>query len=290
MKVLLTGANGQLGYELQKTCPQDIELVCTDYYTLDITNTQQIDNTIARYQPDCMINAAAYTAVDKAENDKDAAWALNATAPGLLAKSCAQHAIKFVQVSTDFVFDGQQSTPYSPETTCTPLSEYGKSKLAGEQAALEHASNALIVRTSWLYSAHGNNFVKSMIRLMNERDELGIVYDQVGSPTWADTLAHSLWSLITQNTQGIVHCSDNGVASWYDFAVAIQEEAQQRDLITKPANIKPIRSADYPTPARRPAYSVMGKQATEHALGKPLPYWRTSLRSMLDELKQISDT
>jgi dTDP-4-dehydrorhamnose reductase len=290
MKVLLTGANGQLGYELQKTCPKNIALICTDYDTLDITNAQQIDNAIAQHQPDCIINAAAYTAVDKAENDKDAAWALNAAAPGLLAKACTQHAIKFIQISTDFVFDGQQSTPYLPEATCTPLGEYGKSKLAGEQAALEHAPTALIVRTSWLYSARGNNFVKSMIRLMNERDELGIVYDQAGSPTWADTLARCIWSLIEQNARGIIHCTDNGVVSWYDFAIAIQEEAQQRGLIAKPANIKPIRSAEYPTPAQRPAYSVMDKQATEHYLGQSLPYWRTSLRSMLDELNEhISD-
>lgn len=286
MNVLLTGAQGQLGYELQKTSPDNVSLTSTDYDTLDITNAQQINDAIAQHRPDVLINAAAYTAVDKAEDDAEAAANLNGIAAGLLAKACASQNIKLVQVSTDFVFNGKQSTPYTPDAQCSPLGEYGKSKLAGEQAVQQYAPTALIVRTSWLYSAHGNNFVKSMIRFMNERDELGIVYDQVGSPTWAETLALCLWSLIKNDAQGIMHCSDNGVASWYDFAIAIQEEARQRGLITTPATIKPIRSIAYPTPAERPAFSVMDKSDTENTIGRTLPHWRESLRSMLDELKE----
>ncbi len=286
--VLITGANGQLGYELQATCPSDTRIIATDSGTLDITDAAQIKAAIKRHHPQCIINAAAYTAVDKAESDPALAYAINAEAAGLLAAAATAHGIKLVHISTDFVFDGKQSSPYTPDSATAPLGVYGASKLAGEQQVQSNAADALIIRTSWLYSAHGNNFVKSMLRLMQEKERLGIVYDQVGSPTWARTLAHTTWALIGQNSSGIMHCSDNGVASWYDFALAIQEEALRTGLLTQSIPVNAIRSSAYPTPAQRPAFSVMDKQATEQVLGKPLPYWRDSLHAMLAELKQLT--
>lgn len=294
--VLITGANGQLGYELQKTVPAHIRLIATDVDTLDITRSRQISQAIEQHQPDCIINGAAYTAVDKAEEDDETAYLINNTAAALIAQAIAARieqghpAIRMIQVSTDFVFDGEQSTPYLPDApTDNPLGVYGASKLAGEQSVMKYLPDALIVRTSWLYSAHGHNFVKSMLRLMQEKEELGIVYDQIGSPTWAATLAETIWTLLDQNTSGIYHCSDNGVASWYDFAAAIQELALESGLLTQAIPLKPIRSHAYPTPAQRPAYSVMDKATTEQQLGRTLPHWRDSLRAMLDELKQTTD-
>lgn len=290
MKILLTGANGQLGHELQASCPSSIEIIATDTGTLDITQPTQIEAALESWKPDVVINAAAYTAVDKAESDQDNAWLINGTAPGLLAAAIARQrksgrTIRLVHVSTDFIFDGQQSIPYLPDAPATPLSVYGSSKLAGEQAVLNELPDVLITRTSWLYSSHGNNFVKTMLRLMREKEQLGVVYDQVGTPTWANTLANSIWGLLEKQAQGIFHCADNGVASWYDFAVAIQTEALQMGLLERAIPIKPIRSSGYPLPAQRPAFSVMDRQSTEELLGYTLPYWRDSLRSMLTELK-----
>jgi dTDP-4-dehydrorhamnose reductase len=294
--VLITGADGQLGYELQKTAPPHIRIIATDVDILDITRSRQISLALEQYQPDCIINGAAYTAVDKAEADHDNAYLINSTAPALIAQAIAARiedgkpAVKLIQISTDFVFDGQQPTPYRPDAaTHNPLGVYGASKLAGEQAVARYLPDALIIRTSWLYSAHGNNFVKSMLRLMQDREQLGIVYDQVGSPTWAATLAQTTWALFDQNASGIYHCSDNGVASWYDFAAAIQEQALELGLLNQAIPLRPIRSSEYPTPAQRPAYSVMDKSTTETTLGHTLPYWRDSLHSMLEELKRQTD-
>ncbi|PID48982.1 MAG: dTDP-4-dehydrorhamnose reductase [Proteobacteria bacterium] len=289
-KVLLTGAQGQLGYELQKTVEGDTQLIATDNDTLNICDAEQLKSALAKHQPDWVINAAAYTAVDKAESDQEAAYAVNAHAPALLAQAIAEQnkqqatAIRLIHISTDFVFNGQQSTPYSTEATTDPLGVYGASKLAGEQAVLQHLPEAIIIRTAWLYSSHGNNFVKTMLRLMQEKNQLDIVYDQVGSPTWARTLALVIWDLMGKNVQGVLHCSDNGVASWYDFAIAIQEEALQLGLLKRKITLKPIGSKAYPTPAQRPAFSVMDKSRTESAIGYSLPYWRTTLRAMLEEL------
>ncbi|WGZ96465.1 MAG: dTDP-4-dehydrorhamnose reductase [Candidatus Thiothrix putei] len=209
----------------------------------------------------------------------------------LLAKAVAERCangqnIQLVQISTDFVFDGQQTTPYLPNTPARPLSVYGSSKLAGEQVIQTLLPEALIVRTSWLYSSHGHNFVKTMLRLMTDKPQLSIVYDQIGTPTWARTLAITLWALVDKQAQGIFHCADNGVASWYDFAVAIQTEALTLGILTNTIPIKPIRSVAYPTPAQRPTFSVMDKSTTESILETPFPHWRDSLRAMLGELKQ----
>jgi dTDP-4-dehydrorhamnose reductase len=285
MNILVTGADGQLGYELKRSCPQGISLIETDKENLDITDAGAVENALKMHKPDWLINCAAYTAVDKAEHDRDTATAINATAAGALARSCAASGVRMAQISTDFVFDGSQSTPYQPDDEPRPLGIYGATKLAGEQLVRQAIPEALIIRTSWLYSAHGQNFVKSMLKLMQSRDELGIVYDQVGSPTWAVTLAEAIWQLIIADASGIHHCSDNGIASWYDFAVAIQEEALSIGLLREEIPLRPIRSAQYPTPARRPAFSVLDKQQTESVVGTSFPHWRKSLRRMLTELR-----
>jgi dTDP-4-dehydrorhamnose reductase len=288
MKILLTGANGQLGSELQATCPAEFSVIATDRDNLDITSPEQIAHYLDTQQPSVVINAAAYTAVDKAETDTDNAYAINHLAALHLAQACAQRGIYLLHVSTDFVFDGEQTTPYATTAPTAPLGVYGESKLYGEQAVLEYHPRACIVRTSWLYSAYGNNFVKTMLRLMAERENIGVVYDQIGTPTWTGTLAHTLWAFVVQKPQGILHCADNGVASWYDFALAIQEEAQALNLLTKAIPIKPLRTVEYPTPAKRPAFSVMDKRATENLLGYLLPHWRVSLRQMLNALASES--
>lgn len=292
IKVLLTGANGQLGAELQATCPTHITLIATHRGTLDITQPEQVALALTSHQPDVIINAAAYTAVDKAETDVQNAYAINHLAVKALAQAVTlwnknqQRSLYLLHISTDFVFDGKQSTPYAPIDATHPQGVYGESKLAGEKALQEYCPTAAIVRTSWLYSAYGHNFVKTMLRLMAERDSLGVVAEQVGSPTWTRTLSNTLWRLVEQKPQGIFHCSDNGVASWYDFAIAIQEEAFALGLITKTIPITPLQSKQYPTPACRPAFSVMDKRSTEQQLGYSLPHWRNSLRKMLMELKQ----
>jgi dTDP-4-dehydrorhamnose reductase len=285
MKLLLLGANGQLGAELQATCPEGIHLIPTDHDTLDITQEEQIIAALEQHQPDIVINAAAYTAVDKAESDTERAYAINHLAAATLAQETAKRGIYLLHVSTDFVFDGRQSTPYAPTDPSNPLGVYGASKLAGEQAVLEYGKLACIVRTSWLYGASGHNFVKTMLRLMSERESLGVVYDQVGTPTWTNTLAQTLWAFTTHKPAGLFHCADSGVASWYDFAIAIQEEAMAMGMLDKAIPVKALRTEEYPLPAKRPAFSVMDKRATEQLLGYSTPHWRVSLRQMLTELK-----
>jgi dTDP-4-dehydrorhamnose reductase len=285
--ILLTGANGQLGYELQRSKPNAYNIFACDVEQLDITELKNVRDYITANNIDLIINAAAYTAVDKAESDKDLAYKVNETGAQHLATVAKETSIPLIHVSTDFVFSGQQGSPYTTEDEATPDSVYGASKLAGEQQIINTMpDNYLIVRTSWLYSAHGNNFVKTMLRLMQEKSQLGIVADQTGTPTWAKTLADTIWALEAKQAQGIYHCSDNGVASWYDFAVAIQQHAMNEGLLHKKIPVKPIQTSDYPTPAKRPAYSVMDKSKTETTLGYSLPHWQESLINMLKELKE----
>jgi len=289
MKILITGSNGQLGFELQRSLPSHTHTLMTvEREQLDITNNTQVLAFFTEHAPDIIINAAAYTAVDKAEEEKSLAWSVNQQGAKNLALAAKKHSAKMIQISTDFVFSGEQSHPYTPEDKAKPLSVYGASKNAGDQAVLDIlTNNALVIRTSWLYSTHGNNFVKTMLRLMRERDTLRIVADQIGTPTWAATLADCVWKLIDTEAAGIYHCANNGVASWYDFAIAIQEESLQNEWLDKekPLLITAIRTQDYPTPATRPAYSVMDKTKIEKELNISLPHWRVSLRKMLKELK-----
>lgn len=284
-KILITGASGQLGYELQRTMPANYELIPTDVAELDITQADAVNAFIHQHQPQAIVNAAAYTAVDKAEEETALAIDINTTGAANLAQAAKQHGCKLVQISTDFVFDGKACSPYPVDAPTKPAGYYGKTKRDGDQRVLETLGDeALIIRTSWLYSAHGNNFVKTMLRLMNERDELGVIADQIGTPTWANSLARAVWQALALNTTGIHHWSDAGVASWYDFAYAIMEEGVALGLLKKPITLKAITTADYPTPASRPSYSVMDKTHTWQAIELRSEHWRVALRAMLREL------
>ena len=296
MKILVTGKNGQLGSELQKTCPSNVELICFGSKELDISNAEQVNELLITHSPDIVINAAAYTAVDKAETDTDTAYAVNEQGAANLANACKNIDAKLIHISTDFVFDGTSTMPYTASDATNPLGVYGASKLAGEQAINEIlGSQATIVRTAWVYSVFGNNFVKTMLRLMAEKEQLGIVGDQVGTPTWAAGLANMLWALVakasseqvlnTENTATILNWTDAGVASWYDFAVAIQELAIEQGLLTKSIPISAIPAASYPTPAKRPAFSVLNKAQAEEISGVNTVHWRAQLKAMLVELK-----
>jgi dTDP-4-dehydrorhamnose reductase len=282
MKVLITGAAGQLGRALLATAPTDAVVVASDRIALDITDAEQVWRAVREAAPDWIINAAAYTAVDRAESEAELAFAINGGAVANLARAAAETGARLVQVSTDFVFDGRSSSPYLTDAAPNPLSSYGHSKLAGEAAAGE---GAVIVRTAWVYAAQGANFVHTMLRLMRERDELRVVADQIGSPTWATGLAQTIWHLTAADKGGIWHHTDSGVASWYDFAVAIMEEALALGLLNRPISVMPIRTAKYPAPARRPAFSVLDCGATTALFGVAAPHWRVNLRHMLKEVK-----
>ncbi len=284
-KVLITGADGQLGFELQRTSPEGCECLATDKEALDITDAQAVNHYIQTHKPDVIINAAAYTAVDKAEEETELAIAINTTGAKNLAQAAKEHKIKLVQISTDFVFDGKACSPYAVDAEPNPDGYYGKTKRDGDNLVIEIlGNNALIIRTSWLYSSHGNNFVKTMLRFMQEREELGIIADQVGTPTWANSLANAVWQAIALDTTGFHHWSDAGVASWYDFAYAIMEEGVSLGLLEHEITLNPITTADYPTPASRPCYSVMDKSITWEALGMKSDHWRVALRKMMKEL------
>lgn len=285
MKVLITGANGQVGHALQATAPLGVELVALDRAALDIGDGDAVNAAIAQASPDLIINAAAYTAVDRAEIETDLAWQVNGKAPGLLAEAASANGARFIHISTDFVFDGTAGTPYRPESPTNPLGTYGASKLAGEQASIAADPSALIVRTAWVYGTHGNNFVRTMLRLMAERDEVKVVADQVGTPTYATGLAKALWALHAACATGVHHWTDSGAASWYDFALAIQEEALVLGLLSRSVPVIPIATSDYPTPARRPSYSILDKSAAVALIGAPAPHWRVHLRDMLGEIK-----
>jgi len=288
MKALITGANGQLGWELQRTKPDDWDIVALSRTELDITDSTAVSSIINKHQPDLVINTAAYTAVDKAESEKDKAYDVNVRGAANLAKESEDSGFRLIHISTDFVFDGNKSQPYMPDDKPNPTCVYGASKLQGEQEAISVTKGkAVILRTSWVYSVHGNNFVKTMLRLMLERDEIGVVSDQIGTPTWAKKFAQTIWQIATKKEmQGIWHWTNAGSASWYDFSKAIQEEAFKLGLLKKKIPILSIRTKDYPTPAKRPSYSVLDSTRTWKALGHTAPHWRESLRIMLEELKK----
>lgn len=288
MKVLITGARGQLGHELRRTAPADTELCAVDVDELDIVDREATAAFVGRLAPALIVNAAAYTAVDRAEDDRDVAFAVNERGARHLAEAAAAAGARLFHVSTDFVFDGQRSRPYPPDAPAAPLSVYGASKAAGDAAVLEAtAGGALVLRTAWVYSAHGANFVKTVLRLCRERPSFGVVADQVGTPTWARSLAEALWAAARRpEMAGVHHYTDAGVASWYDLAVAVREEALALGLCRSAGEVLPIRTEDYPLPARRPAYSVLDKTATWKALGVVPRHWRDSLRRMLAELRE----
>ena len=291
MRVVITGCNGQLGSELQELAPPSYQLIAVDIEQLDITNSQDVDAFLRSSRAQLVINAAAYTAVDKAENDQALAYSVNEDGAANLARTAKALNARFIQISTDFVFNGEQSSPYKPQDKPDPLSVYGASKLAGEQRALEEHPEALIIRTAWVYSRHCNNFVKTMLGLMSEREQLNIVADQLGTPSWAAGLAKVIWRFAElQSAQGIYHWTDAGVASWYDFAVAIQEDALSMGLLQRPCSILPINSEAYPTPAKRPPYGVLDKSSCWQATQLEPQHWRASLRAMLQQLHQAQGT
>lgn len=287
MKVLVLGASGQLGRALVATAIPTDALTALNRTECDITRADAIEAAVRAAQPDLVINAAAYTAVDRAESEIEAATALNAVAPGVIARVARTMGARTVHVSTDFVFGGGAGTPLGPTDPTDPLGVYGLTKLEGEQAVAAADSDALIVRTAWVYAAAGANFVNTMLRLMRERPRLTVVADQIGTPTWARSLATGIWGLARAGASGIYHYTDAGVASWYDFAVAIAEEAVGAGLLERMPEVAPIRTSDYPTPARRPAYGVLDKSATWEMLGAPAPHWRANLRLCLRELKDL---
>jgi len=286
MKVLLLGSNGQLGWELTRTCPKNITLTTRDYPEVDFGSTRSISQCITAARPDCIINAAAYTPVDKAEQEKELAYRINHQAVLEIAELCRQNKIFLAHISTDFIFNGQNFKPYQPDDTPDPKSVYGKSKLKGEQAVRKILDDqALIIRTAWLYSSHGNNFVKTMLTLMKEKPGLNVIDEQIGTPTWANGLALAIWTALEKNLTGTFHWTDAGVASWYDFAMAIQEEGIKAGLLDKSIPILPVPTLQYPTPAKRPMYSVLDKTSFWQATNINPVHWRVQLRSMLRELK-----
>ena len=286
MKVLVTGKGGQLAWELEQNLPADYQLISLGIEDLDITDAVAVNKAFALYQPDILINAAAYTAVDKAETDQIVAYAVNETGAKNLALACKASNCRMLHVSTDFVFAGDKTTPYQTDEVAEPINVYGASKLAGDLAVHDILPDAVIVRTAWVYSVNGNNFVKTMLRLMAEKPQLGVVYDQVGTPTWAAGLANWLWAVAAKpQVSGMYHWTDAGVASWYDFAVAIQELAIEKGMLAKAIPIRPIPGCAYPTPAKRPSFSVIDKTSAEAAADIQTIHWRQQLSAMLDDLK-----
>lgn len=285
-RVLVTGAAGQLGRALVARVPAGIELRALDRAGLDVTDAASVARELDAFAPAVVINASAYTAVDRAEQDPEAAARANALGPRVLAEALAARGARLVHVSTDYVFDGRGCTPYAPDATPAPLGAYGRSKLEGERAvAAALGARATVLRTAWVYSSRGPSFLQTMLRLMRERGAVKVVDDQVGTPTATGPLAAALWQLAARDELGgIHHWTDAGTASWYDFAVAIAEEAFARGLLASRPSVAPIATRDYPTPARRPAYGVLDKRPTWAALGIEPVHWRTRLREVLQEI------
>lgn len=282
MNILITGCNGQLGNEMQlleKENPQH-QWFNTDVQELDITDVDAIRAFVQEHQIDGVVNCAAYTAVDKAEENEELCTKLNAEAPAYLASAVGSRGGWMIQISTDYVFDGTSHIPYVEDDETCPNSVYGRTKLVGELNVQKLCEQSMIIRTAWLYSAFGNNFVKTMIRLGKERPELGVIFDQIGTPTYARDLAVAIMTAINKGiVPGLYHFSNEGVISWYDFAKAIHRIAG----ITT-CHVKPLHTAEYPTPARRPHYSVLDKTKIKKVYGIEIPYWEDSLKDCIEKL------
>jgi dTDP-4-dehydrorhamnose reductase len=288
VKVLVTGGGGQVAQALFRDVPSSAELAALGRGDLDITDWTSLSKALDRVMPAVMINTAAYTAVDRAESDRDLASKINGTAVQLLARACAERRIRLIHISTDFVFDGQKSTPYLPTDVPKPINVYGATKLEGERHVLAQSGlDYLVVRTAWVYSTVGNNFLATMLRLFSERSHVRVVADQIGTPTSASSLARCLWRCVFDTgPSAILHYTDAGVASWYDFAQAIFEEGTASGLVAKNVEIIPIRTHEYPTPALRPAFSVLEKQNTLDRLDLKPTHWRVGLRKTLAEFSK----
>lgn len=282
MNVLITGAGGQLGRALLAAAPPGITVRAASHSDLDIADAHAVDAAVLDFKADAVLNAAGFTHVDNAESQHVEAERANSQGPAVLAAACRRAGAWLVQVSTDYVFDGAQSRPYAADARPNPLSVYGRTKLAGELAVSSALpAQSTVVRTSWLYAAQGRNFLTTMLRLMRERPQLTVVSDQLGAPTSVVDLARVLWTFTGRPSPGLYHWCDSGVASWYDFAVAIAEDAAAAGVLTSTAEILPIASAEYPTAARRPAFSLLDKRDTERLLGVRARHWRRALRETL---------
>ena len=281
-KILVTGGNGQLGSELKYLCAKtEDHFDFIDKEDLDLCDFEAVHSYFEKHQYDYIINCAAYTAVDHSEKEPSLAHALNAALPGVLAEIANAQGAKLIHISTDFVFDGKQATPLTEEDETAPISVYGSTKLEGEQAVVTKCPKHFILRTSWLYSSYGNNFVKTIMRLAESRDQLGIVYDQVGTPTYARDLAEVLLAIINTDSTayGLYHYSNEGVASWYDFAMAIAESFGLK------TEISPILAVQYPLPAARPAFSVLNKAKICKEFDLKIPHWRKSLEKCKEAME-----
>ena len=286
MRILIAGAAGQLGRAMLASLPDRHEVAALDRSSLDVGDAGSIAAAFEQHRPDAIINAAAYTAVDRAESEPDAAHRANAEAPGLIAEACRRHGARLVHVSTDFVFDGRSSRPYSPDDPTGPLSVYGATKLEGERRVLrEHGEGSTILRTAWLYDASGRNFATTMLRLMRERPVVRVVADQFGTPTSVHGLATAIWRAVDVGATGILHWTDAGAASWYDFAESIRRLGQSRGIVPSGVRVEPISTSEYPTPATRPAFSVLDKSSTWSALSLEGVHWEDALDATLRSLE-----
>lgn len=289
MKVLVTGAAGQLGQALLKAAPKGLEAIGRRHGEFDITDSEAVNRQLDALRPAVLINAAAFTAVERAEAEREQAWQVNAQGPELLARACRNSGIRFLHVSTDFVFDGMQAQLLPTDAPTGPLNVYGTTKLEGERRVCAVLPEALIVRTSWLYGAQGHTFLSRILERLSSREqpagEAAVVVDQIGAPTWVRSLAAALWSAVGQpDLHGVHHWCDSGVASRYDFAMAIRDEALALGLLGQAAVLRPVATADFPTPVRRPAMALLDKRLLEQALGWRAAHWRENLRLAMAEL------
>lgn len=285
MKALVLGGAGQVARAVAASTPANHLAIVKNRQDVDITDEDALAAVVESVRPDWIINGAAYTAVDKAESEAEAARAINDTAVGSMARAASSYGARLLHLSTDFVFDGQSNRAYLPSDPTNPRSVYAATKLGGERQALAQG-DAIVLRTAWVYASTGRNFVLTMLRLMREKPEIRVVADQIGAPTWATGIAHAIWGLIGVSAlPGVYHWTDLGIATWYDFAVAIQDEALTHGLLSRAIPIVPIATAEYPTPAMRPAFSVLNTEATRAVLKVPAHHWRHQLRVMLDELR-----
>jgi dTDP-4-dehydrorhamnose reductase len=289
MKTLVLGCKGQLGQSLAGTVPEDIEIIGFDLPELDITDNAAVIEICRQHSPDVIVNAAAYTAVDQAESEPEIAASVNIDGTRNIAAAAHDVGAKLIHISTDYVFDGESTNPYKPDDVTNPLGVYGQTKRDGELAALKETSgSAVIIRTAWLYSKTGSNFVKTMLRLMDERDELSVVADQFGTPTWADSLANAVWGFArAPQHSGVFHWTDGGKTSWHGFATTIQEEALSLGLLSKAIPIHAVSTKDYPTATKRPTYTVLDCSATHDAINIQPAKWQANLRQMLKGMSHV---
>lgn len=283
-KLLITGCRGQLGSELQDIADdyESLDFLFTDYDELDITDRKAVRNYIEEHEVDCVVNCAAYTAVDKAESEPEKCELLNDIAPGYLAEAIASRGGSMIQISTDYVFDGKGHIPYREDMPTAPQSVYGRTKLAGEEKVVRNCPGAMVIRTAWLYSSYGKNFVKTMLRLAKERDEIGVVADQIGTPTYAHDLARAICTIVEQGiVPGIYHFTNEGVCSWYDFTKTI---FRLEDISADDCRVRPLRTDEYPSTAARPHYSVLDKSKIKKTYGLDIRWWEDALKSCLKKL------